>query len=472
MANPILIGVGGTGQTVVASYIRLAELAGFTPASFYVVDSDRLGPLSSALTKLKSRVQHTIGGGEIADKFMIDPYPTANAERKTFGALFGNLTGERRELFNCLFTPDAEMTQIRTGMYGRPSIGATSIRYKILKNDRDLQELKNTLRGGEKHIILVGSCFGGTGSGGVPMLAHEFHKLNRDEDGYSLKVDAVTFLPWFRLVQPAGDMKQSDLNLHERLNDNFEPNAAAGINYFKDKIRDYVDTLLLLGVRDPGMVQRISNESSQEETVHILNLLAAILIQNHFCGQLNPPRGIAGYWYEDQDGISSKSLMIQRNGNGNSISLLNAIKRTALRRQWIAKLNTFFLHYKEISKFYKPPFLEISIRRLEGTLKKEHQVLKEFSEQLSKYAEEAQEIFNWVEQLDDKFFFRLKSEDKKVGSEEYERMLNDPFPIIRDWCKKDDLCSQFEDHDFESTEHFCQKFTTLFLDHLIKKFQL
>jgi len=45
MKSPILIGVGGTGQTVIASYLRLAELAGFTPAPFFVVDSDRLGPL-------------------------------------------------------------------------------------------------------------------------------------------------------------------------------------------------------------------------------------------------------------------------------------------------------------------------------------------------------------------------------------------------------------------------------------------
>ncbi|MCP5051246.1 MAG: hypothetical protein GY940_29040, partial [bacterium] len=190
------------------AYLRLAELAGFTPAPFYVVDSDKLGPLSGTVTKLKSRIKKTVGG-EMSHRWTIDPFPTADVERRTFGSLFGSLTGERRELFDCLFSADAEYTNIRTGMYGRPSIGATSIRYKLLKNDDDLVEMKNTLRGGEKHIILVGSCFGGTGSGGVPMLANEFANLNQQE-GYSLTVDAITFLPWFRLVLPPGEMRGDD----------------------------------------------------------------------------------------------------------------------------------------------------------------------------------------------------------------------------------------------------------------------
>jgi len=471
MANPVFIGVGGTGQTVLAAYLRLAELAGFTPAPFYIVDSDRLGPLSGSVTKLKSRLKRTVGG-EMAHRWIIDPFPTADVERRTFGSLFGNLTGERRELFNCLFSEDAEFTQIRAGMYGRPSIGATSIRYKLLKNDDDLKEMKNTLRGGEKHIILVGSCFGGTGSGGVPMLANEFAKLN-EQEGYSLKIDAMTFLPWFRLVLPPGEMRTEDKSLHDRLNENFEPNAAAGIFYFKDKIRDYIDTLIIIGVKDPGMIHRISNEANQEEAVHILNLFAAILIQNHFTDHLNPPKGIAGNWYEEEEGIIPKSFTIRRDDNSEPISLLNVIKRTAVKREWLEKLIKFFENYGQIHRLHKPVFLNVALQKLKGPIKTEAQVRGEIVEHLGKLQESVNEGFKWLEDMEDDIFFPLSPGDKKVQAEDYESKLSDPLPVIKKWCDHEELPGQFVDKDFQAPEVFCEKLTNLFFDNLlIKEFRL
>jgi hypothetical protein len=468
MANPVFIAVGGTGQTVLASYLRLAELAGFTPAPFYVVDSDRLGPLSRKVTELRSRAKKTVGGGEIAHRWMIDPFPTADAERRTFGSLFGNLTGERREVFNCLFSEGAEFTRIRTGMYGRPSIGATSIRYKLLKDDDDLKEMKNTLRGGEKHIILVGSCFGGTGSGGVPMLAHEFSKLN-EQEGYNLKIDAITFLPWFRLFLPPGVMKTDDKSLHERLNENFEPNAAAGIYYFKDKIRDYVDTLILIGVEDPGMIRRESNEDNQGEDIHILNLLAALLIQNHFTEHLKPPKGVAGYWYDKDEKINPKTMIIQRDERSNPISLINVIKRTAVRKEWLEKLIKFFENYGQIHHFHKPAFLNVALEKLKGPIKTEAQVLGEIIEHLTKQLENVNEGFTWLEAMEDNIFFPLSPGDKKVQAEEYESKLSDPLPVIKKWCDEEKLPGEFVDPDFQSSEVFCEKLSNLFFDNLLIK---
>jgi hypothetical protein len=34
MGIPVIIGVGGTGQMVLAAYLRLSEMAGFKPATF------------------------------------------------------------------------------------------------------------------------------------------------------------------------------------------------------------------------------------------------------------------------------------------------------------------------------------------------------------------------------------------------------------------------------------------------------
>lgn len=471
MVTPVLIGVGGTGQNVLISYLRLAELAGFTPALFYILDSDAKGPLTKAAAELKGRVKQVLGGNA-AQRWQIDPFPMARAESKTFGTLFGNLTGERRELFNCLFSDEAEQTKIQTGMYGRPSIGATSIRYKILTDDDEFKEMKNTLRGSEKHIILVGSCFGGTGSGGVPMLAQEFHRLkNEPGSGFQgIKVDAVVFLPWFRLVLPEGGLKAGEKSVHEHLNKNFEPNAAAGIHYFKDKIRNYVNTLLLLGVGNPGQISRVSSEDKQDETVHILNLLAAILIQNHFIGALKPPEGIAGYWYDADEGINPRTEMLYRDEKS-FMPLVNVIKRTSFRAEWLAVLKTFFSKYSEIDQLHRPPFLDGAIEKLKGMTRSEAQVL----EDIAKYFEDAEkqvtEGFNWLDKMSDPQFFQLKVEDKKV-SVEYDDGRKDPLPKIQKWCNQDGLLDKFEAADFKTVEVFCEKFVAMFMQKLINDFNL
>jgi hypothetical protein len=470
--TPVFIGVGGTGQTVLAAYLRLSQMAGFTPAPFYIVDSDTEGPLGSTLVRLRSEVDEVVGGNEPAERWMVDPYPTADAERKSFGGLFGNLSGERRDLFHSLFSEEAEQTPVRTGMYGRPSIGATCIRYKLLQQDDDLTELKNSLQGGEKHVILVGSCFGGTGSGGVPMLASEFAKLNR-EAGYSLKVDAFVFLPWFRLVLPEGDLAVHDKHLHERLNQEFEPNAAAGIHYFKRQLKEYVNTLVLLGVPDRSQVERESSESAQEEEPHILNLLAAVLIQNHFVDALKPPRGVTGYWHEEEEGLDPRSLLIHRDGSGDPLSLSRVIHRAFLRYHWLGILSTFFTNYSKIPGAHRPLFLEAALRKLEGTTLNEDQVLSAIADHLSKEQARANEHLEWIRSMGKKSnLFPFPEGAERIQNPLYDQITEEPLAALGAWCDDRRTVQSFQKKDFQTPEGFCEKLTGRFLDHLNDVFSL
>lgn len=471
MDIPILIGVGGTGQTVLAAYLRLANMAGFTPAPFYIVDSDTEGPLGHTLTTLKGGVREVVGGKEPALRWMVDPFPAVNAERKTFGGLFGNLVGDRRDLFSCLFSDEAEQTTIRTGMYGRPAIGATCIRYKILQNDDDLQELKNFLRGGRKHVILVGSCFGGTGSGGVPMLAAEFARLN-DQPGYSLQVDAMIFLPWFRLVPPDGGVKSSERNLHEHLNQNFEPNAAAGINYFKDELRKHVETIFLLGVQDPSQIDRTSSESSQLESAHILNLLAAVMVQNHFTGSLQPPRGITGYWYDEEQGISPESVMVHRDGQSSPLSLLQVIHRAYLKQHWLGLLSTFFRSYSRLPESQRPIFVSTAVKRLMAKTLSEQQVVASIAENLQKRQVLADENLAWIRRMEHTHFFPFSSGNERVQSDDYDRTSADPLTAVGTWCDDPNVVKSFRREDFRSPDTFSEKFSGEFLAHLTEEFKL
>src|ERR1044071_10183163 len=118
MSQPILIGVGGSGQNVLSAYLRLSRMAGFPPAPFYVVDSDTKGPQFQGLSELKRKVRRVVGG-HMPQRWDINPYPTNQVERKIFGDLFSHPNEEARKLFEALFSEDAEKTPVRTGMYGR-----------------------------------------------------------------------------------------------------------------------------------------------------------------------------------------------------------------------------------------------------------------------------------------------------------------------------------------------------------------
>lgn len=473
MTQPIFIGVGGTGQNVLAAYLRLAQMAGFAPAPFYIVDSDATGPQFHALTELKREVRQVAGGGEPPSRWLINPYPTLQADRRTFGTLLGNLSGDRKALFETLFSEEAEQTPIRTGMYGRPAIGATCIRLKIHQDDDDLRELRDALRGGPKHIVLVGSCFGGTGSGGVPMLAAEFARLNR-QPGYSLRVDAFVFLPWFRLVLPEGTVGDSDKRLHERLNQNFDPNAAASIKYFSSTIRSHLQTLTLLGVRDPGQISRTSNESSQGEIPHILNLLAALLAQNQFRRPDAAPRGVVGYWYEAEAGLSPQRLDVLRNGEGSGLSLLSVVRRATLQQKWLSILRTLFGNYERLQPLHRPLLLDLALERMSGPGTRQSEVLSAFIQHLGQRERALAESLTWLDRLSESSgdLFRLSAEEKRIQSPEYQQMCDDPLPALIGWCDQEKVVAKFEPTDFRQPLVFCDKLTDLFLGHLADHFKL
>lgn len=470
--TPVLIGVGGTGQTVLASYLRLANMAGFDPARFFVVDSDTRGQLGGTVTKLRGEVKQVAGGGKLPSRWMIDPFPKSDAERRTFGSLFGNLVGERRRLFNCLFSEEAEQTSIRSGMYGRPSIGATCIRYKILQGDDDLKELKDTLRGGAKHVILVGSCFGGTGSGGVPMLASEFARLN-EEPGYDLQVDAMIFLPWFRLVLGDGDLRTKDRTLHEHLNANFEPNAAAGIHYFKKELREHVESLILLGMPDPAKTTRVSDEANQGETVHPLNLLAAVLVQNRFAGDLEVPRGLAGYWFDSTEGLEPRSISVSRNGQG-SLSLLQVTHRASLGKDWLGILSKFFQNFQRLPGSHQPLFLRTALEQVGGATRDPGEIAREVGESLGRRKDLANDGLTWIKQMaeEDPQLFPLAEESLEIRSERYEEVTEDPLVEITTWSRSPETVSKFQAEHLRSSEALANRVSELFLNHLIAKFEL
>ena len=472
MLQPIIIAVGGTGQNVLAAYLRLATMAGFTPAPFYVVDSDIKGPQHQALTNLKGRVRRVVGGPQ-RDRWVVNPYPTHRTDRKTFGELFRHPDDDGRRVFECLFSEEAAKTPIRTGMYGRPAIGAASMRLKFLQEDDDLRDLKGRLRDGEKHVVLVGSCFGGTGSGGVPIRAQEFDELNR-QPGYSLRVQALVFLPWFRLVLPAGDMVTSDRLLFERLNEEFDPNAAASIRFFHRSLRQRVESVIYLGVPDPSAVPRVSRESAQVEVLHPLNLLAAAIVQNLFTADWEAPRGLCGYWFDAAAGLRGDRLSIGRGDGLASLALTDVIRRSHFHRRWLELIRTLFTHFYDLPEFDRPLFMDATLARIRRRGQTPKQVTDEMCSYFSDRQSVHQEALEWVDAVAaaDERLLPLEPKDKEIKSDDHERLCADPLRVLAGWCASERVQHEFESKDYEQPRIFAEKLADRFLGDLSRRFDL
>jgi hypothetical protein len=466
MAQPVLIAVGGSGQNVLAAYLRLAAMAGFPPAICYVLDSDNKGPQFRALSDLERRVRGLIGGSHNS-RWMINPFPVDRSGLRSFGELFSHPNAQSRQVFECLFSEEAEKTSIRDGMYGRPAIGATSMRLKLERDDDDLREMKRMLEGDQRHIVLVGSCFGGTGSGVVPILAQEFSRLSR-EPGFDLRVQSLVFLPWFRLELPEGDMEQDQRLLHDHLDRNFEPNAASSIRFFKDTLRDYVETVVFLGMRDPSTVRRQSQEWRQSEAVHALNLLAAVLVHNLFAGHVQAPRGITGYWYDPEKGLDAPHLEVAA-GKKPTV-LTQVIRRGALHQRWMEILEVFFRNYPKIPPFHRPLFLDLALERMRDRSVEESELTDEIAKFFAEGKEAHAEIQEWIDSMVDKSFFLLEAEEKQLQSAEYRSLLRDPLPFIKYWTDDEDTVRKFDDTEFAHPRVFAARFAERFLgyvnDHL------
>jgi hypothetical protein len=472
MAQPILIAVGGSGQNVLSAYLRLATMAGFTPAPFYVVDSDTKGPQFQGLMQLRSQVPQVLGGA-MRQRWQVSPFPLARSDRRTFGELFPSTGKESQEVFECLFSEEEERTPIREGMYGRPAIGAACMQLKLLQEDDDLRELKQILQGGEKQVVLVGSCFGGTGSGGIPILAQEFHRLN-EASGYKLHVQAVVFLPWFRLELPRGDMRGEDKRLHLQLDESFQPNAAASIRYFNNAMRQYVETILFLGLTDSSAVTRISGEAQQGEAPHPLNLLAAVLAQGLLTGELSAPRGVAGYWYEPALGLDPARLEVPRGENGkpSPLNLVRTVRRAALQVQWMGILRVFFASFPRIPELYRPAFFESAITRLRDLGTQESEILAQISAFFAQRQAALSDALQWFDQVQkqDERLLPLDASDKRVQSPEYEERCRDPLAYLAHTARG--LGGRFESNHFRRPADFAARLGELVLNDLYHDFNL
>ncbi len=304
----VLIGIGGSGQHVVHAHLRMLALTACSPRDVphvYIIDADaKVGEsgLCQNIYELHKRLTQPADPQNRAHFALIQPYfqPYAN---KAPGKASQNL-----ELDNCppeildIFLTDDSGTgahstsndrtvELLEGMMANAKIGATAFAFKLHRvgKDKDLRQLNFGAPGEDgapkfdllsdvrnSRVAIVGSSFGGTGSGVIPALVRYLESENPAPSA----VRAFMTLPWFELDEGGASAAASQ-------SDGIDPkkrNAALGLrSYISDlsgnkssSKANYVVSQFL----GKAETRADNGNFNQNENPHVFNLILATSIQS------------------------------------------------------------------------------------------------------------------------------------------------------------------------------------------------
>lgn len=256
----VLVAVGGTGQHVALAALRL-KILGALPADLEAVvfDPDRKSDLTTRLLSvngtLKDQSAHPLGLGEIVAPFDINKLADGH-----FSELFVDDNHKREaELFAGFFTAKEAETNVRQGMYGTPTVGATAISTGI-----DSKEIRDTIEALTKasRVYLCGSVVGGTGAGITHKLALRLKEAGKP-------VHAIFLTRWFN-VPAGGEVSPERLVRNQR----------HGLQYIVDHTLSEVINAMIIGFpsNDPGGgVLRLGPADAVETTSYLVLMAARAL---------------------------------------------------------------------------------------------------------------------------------------------------------------------------------------------------
>lgn len=208
----------------------------------------------------------------------------------SFGEYITNGVANAKSLLKVCFTDkDITETKLHDGMFARPHVGATTIYSKLEEMEQKKQNsdmssesspqdeplvrlFKDAVKAGTR-IAVVGSSFGGTGSGGVPALAQYLKESLR-----SRFVHAFLTLSWF------------DLDDHDK-NERFESNTAGGLRFYSMSPKFSEKLGWTVAAYPWHTIREKQGDSRQTETPHAFNLILAAAVRRFFGEQNNYPGG-------------------------------------------------------------------------------------------------------------------------------------------------------------------------------------
>ncbi|MBK8464912.1 MAG: hypothetical protein IPL32_03695 [Chloracidobacterium sp.] len=301
------IGIGGTGAKCLESLIHLAA-AGLMPdeedLNLLFVDPDgangSLGRATSLLSNYRDCRAGRVAGFDLF-KTPINPTlkqgstepnsdiwsPLENGKRQLDNFFNSNLLSpEAGHLFNLLYSPEEQKTNLEVGFRGRPAIGAAVMASAInLDNAEPWKSIKQKMQGEVGNaksvkIVLFGSIFGGTGAAGFPTIA-KIIKLWIESfpnpQKAPVKLGGVLLLPYFSFSQPIENGIAAS-------SDDFLLSSQAALQYYHQKADlEVFDETFVLGSEDRLQMRKSEiGGRLQENDPHFVELYAALAAVDFF----------------------------------------------------------------------------------------------------------------------------------------------------------------------------------------------
>ena len=301
----ILIGVGGSGQHVIHAYLKMLALTACRPSDVphvYIVDADAMDSdgLCKNISDLHKRLTQPASQENRSNFALIKPYFLPYGDKPP-GQAWQNLELDKcSDIIKDIFLTDDPSSSNATandrtveliqGMMANAKVGAMAFGYKLMRvgTDKGLIEINFGAPGGDgkpkfdllndvrkARVAIVGSSFGGTGSGVIPALVRY---LSTPGPGSPLAVRAFMTLPWFEL-EAGGN---SAANLQSGGIDPKKRNAALGLRTYMSDLNDakgkanYVVAQFL----GPPATREDKGNFGQGEDPHVFNMLLATSIQS------------------------------------------------------------------------------------------------------------------------------------------------------------------------------------------------
>lgn len=322
MSN-VLIGVGGSGQHIIHAYLRVLALGNAEAAQVphvYIIDADaqsqQIANRRSQLIPDIQTLHEYLRQRNLSSKTkevnfdIVRPYSqnlATNSDLTVKNVLLAQQSHTSEEI-NAFFYEQDLNIKVSEGMHANPKVGSTIFGEKLGRvldssgkvdthNKQLLQKEFLSLFDDEVtgsntkdcNIVIVGSVFGGTGSGIIPTLARTFNDIiTSSSGGRTINLATVATLPWFQLKAGDDGTTGSAFDVGK-----LKRNTAFALRNFQYELQsnqnNAVSSIFIQSGSHWQDIQRPSaGDFDQPEHTHVINLLAANAVQHSFARHFSP----------------------------------------------------------------------------------------------------------------------------------------------------------------------------------------
>lgn len=316
MSN-VLIGVGGSGQHIIHAYLRVLALgnAGSVDVPHvYIIDADaqsqqianRRSQLVPDIQGLHEYLRHRGANKKTkeANFDIIRPYSqnlSTSSDLTVKNVLLAQKSNTSQEIHAFFYEQDLNI-KVSEGMHANPKVGSTIFGEKLGRvldssgkidpNNKQLLQREfyslfdddvTGINTSDCNIVIVGSVFGGTGSGIIPTLARTFNEIiNNSSSGRTINLATVATLPWFQLKPGEDGTTGSAFDVGK-----LKRNTAFALRNFQYELQsnnnNAVSSIFIQSGNQWQDIQRPSaGDFDQPEHTHVINLMAANAVQHSF----------------------------------------------------------------------------------------------------------------------------------------------------------------------------------------------